>query len=153
MKKDLEKGLDLLADVMLTPTFPPDEVTKIVKQRVDGIKATKDRAQGVIGQYFNAYLYGRQHPYGRSSTGDEESLRSITREDVVGFYEMNYVPGGVIFVAVGDFDAADMEKLLTTKFAAWRSRTAAAVRLPDPTAAQGKRQLMEKTLCVCVCGC
>ena len=95
----------------------------------------RNPAQGVIGQYFNAYLYGMQHPYGRSSTGDEESLRSITREDVVGFYEMNYVPGSVIFGAVGDFDAADVEKLLSTKFAAWRSRTAAGLRLPDPTAA------------------
>jgi zinc protease len=142
MKKDLAKGLDLLADVMLTPTFPSDEVTKIVKQRVDGIKAAKDRAQGVIGQYFNAYLYGKQHPYGRSSTGDEESLRSITREDVVRFYETNYVPAGVIFVAVGDFDAADMEKLLNAKFAAWRSRTVATVRLPDPTVAHGKRLLL-----------
>jgi zinc protease len=141
VKEDLAKGLDLLADVMLTPTFPPDEVTKIVKQRVDGIKAAKDRAQGVIAQYFNKYLYGR-HPYGRSPTGDEESLRSITREDVVGFYEMNYVPGSVILAAVGDFDAADMEKLLTTKFAAWRSRTAPVVRVPDPTAAQGKRLLL-----------
>ena len=141
VKKDLAKGLDLLTDVMLTPTFPPDEVTKVVKQRVDGIKAAKDRAQGVIGQYFNTYLYGR-HAYGRSPGGDEESLRAITRGDVVAFYEANYVPSGIIFAVVGDFDAANMEKLLNAKFANWQSRTAPVVRVPDPTAAQGKRLLL-----------
>ena len=141
VKKDLAKGLDLLTDVMLTPTFPPDEVTKVMKQRVDGIKAAKDRAQGVIGQYFNTYLYGR-HAYGRSPGGDEESLRAITRGDVVAFYEANYVPSGIIFAVVGDFDAANMEKLLNAKFANWQSRTAPVVRVPDPTAAQGKRLLL-----------
>ena len=52
MKKDLNKGLDLLADAMLNPTFPQDEVTKLLKQRLDGVRAAKDRAQGVIGSYF-----------------------------------------------------------------------------------------------------
>jgi predicted Zn-dependent peptidase len=141
VKKDLAKGLDLLADVMLNPTFPPDEVTKIVKQRVDGIKAAKDRVQGVIGQYFNACLYGG-HAYGRPTGGDEESLRAITRDDVVAFYEANYVPSGVILAVVGDFNAADMEKMLTAQFANWQSRPAPIVRVPDPAAAQGKRLLL-----------
>jgi len=45
MKKDIGKGLDLLADVMLNPIFPSDEVAKLQRQRVDGIKAAKDEAQ------------------------------------------------------------------------------------------------------------
>ncbi len=81
MKKDLAKGLELVADAMLHPSFPGDEVQKLAAQRVDGIKSAKDRAAGVIGQYFNAYLYGK-HPYGRPTGGDEASLASITRDDV-----------------------------------------------------------------------
>jgi len=49
MKKDLAKGLELLADAMLHPSFPGDEVKKLAAQRVDGIKSAKDRAAGVIG--------------------------------------------------------------------------------------------------------
>ena len=66
---------------MLNPTFPQDEVTKLVKQRIDGIKAAKDQAEGVIGTYFSSYLYGG-HPYGRPTGGDEKSLAAITRDDV-----------------------------------------------------------------------
>src|SRR5215210_3543001 len=64
VKKDINKGLDLLSDVLLNPVFPQEEVAKLVKQRVDEIKSDKDQASSVIGTYFNAYMYG-DHPYGR----------------------------------------------------------------------------------------
>ncbi|MCX6549919.1 MAG: pitrilysin family protein, partial [Acidobacteria bacterium] len=101
MKKDLAKGLGLLSDAVLRPAFPADEVTKLVAQRVDGIKSAKDRAQGVISSYFNAYLYGT-HPYGRPTGGDEQSLPPITRDDLVAFYDRIYTPGGTVLAAVGD---------------------------------------------------
>jgi len=141
VKKDLAKGLDLLADVIVNPTFPEDEVTKIVKQRLDGIKASKDRAQGAIGQYFNRYLYG-SHPYGRPPAGDESSLAALTRDDVVRFYGANYIPGGIILAASGDFATSEMEKLLTGKFLTWQAKPSTAVRVPDPAPAQGKRLLL-----------
>ena len=86
MKKDLAKGLELVADAMLHPSFPEAEVKKLAAQRVDGIKSAKDRAAGVIGQYFNAYLYGK-HLYARPTGGDEASVASIARDDVAKFYD------------------------------------------------------------------
>jgi len=139
--KDLVKGLDLLVDVILNPTFPQDQVAKVLKQRIDGIKAAKDRPLGGIGQYFNRYLYG-SHSYGRPPTGDESSLAAITRDDVIHFHEANYVPGGIIFAASGDFVTAAMEKLLTERFSASQSKRTAAVRVPDPILAQGKHLLL-----------
>jgi zinc protease len=141
MKKDLAKGLDLLADALLRPTFPPDEVAKLVTQRVDGIKSAKDRAAGVLPQYFNAYLYGK-HPYGRPTGGDESSLPSITRDDVVKFYQANYTPGGTVMAIAGDFAAAEMEKQLTGTFAAWPARTAPAASVPDAPAVAGRKLLL-----------
>ncbi len=126
VKKDLAKGLDLLTDVMMTPTFPQDEVTKLLKQRLDGIKSAKDQAQGVIGQYYNSYLFGK-HPYARPAGGDESSLATITRDDIVKFYESNYVPGNIILAIVGDFQTVDMEKILTDKFSVWQGNVATAM--------------------------
>ncbi len=135
VKKDLAKGLDLFSDVMLAPIFPQDEVTKLLKQRLDGIKSAKDRAQGVIGQYYNAYLYGK-HPYARPSGGDENSLAAITRDDILKFYEANYVPGNTILAVVGDFQTAEMEKILTDKFSVWPGAAATA---PAPTVKTGNK--------------
>jgi zinc protease len=141
MKKDLNKGLDLLADAMLNPTFPQDEVTKLLKQRLDGVRAAKDRAQGVIGSYFNAYLFGN-HPYGRPTGGDEKSLAAITRDDAIRFYETYYTPSNTILAVVGDFNAVEMERMLAEKFGGWAAKDAPAVNLPEPASAQGKRLLL-----------
>jgi zinc protease len=141
MKKDLAKGLALVADAMLHPAFPADEVKKLAAQRIDGIRSAKDRAAGVIGQYFNAYLYGK-HPYGRPTGGDEISVASITRDDVVRFYEANYAPGGTVMAVVGDFAAADMEQQLAAAFGAWPARIAQATVLTDAPAVKGRKLLL-----------
>jgi zinc protease len=141
VKKDINKGLDLLADVMLNPSFPQDEVTKLIKQSVDGIISTKDQVEGVIGLYFNAYLYGK-HPYGRPANGDEKSLASITRDDVLKFYQTYYTPSNVILAAAGDFDSAEMEKLLLEKFGPWPAKNPPAINLPEAAPQQGRRLLL-----------
>jgi zinc protease len=141
VKKDIAKGFDLLADVTLNPTFPPVEVTKILKQRIDGIKADKDEAENVIGTYFNAYLFGN-HPYGRPTGGDEKSLAAITREDVARFYQTYYTPANTIMAVVGDFNSADMERMLTNKFSAWQTAAAPVINIPEAAPAEGKRLLL-----------
>jgi predicted Zn-dependent peptidase len=141
VKKDIGKGLDLLADVALNPTFPQDEVQKMLKQRVDGIKANKDRAESVIGAYFNAYLYGN-HPYGRPTGGDEKSLAAITRDDVARFYQTYYTPSSAILAAVGDFNSAEMERMLADKFGAWKSAPSPAVNYPEAAPVEGKKLLL-----------
>ena len=141
MKKDLAKGLELLADAMLHPTFPETEVKKLAAQRMDGIKSAKDRAAGVISQYYNAYLYGK-HPYARPTGGDESSLASIAREDVSKFYEANYAPGGTVMAVAGDFSTAEMERQIAAVFAGWPVKPAAAVALTDAPPVKGRKLLL-----------
>lgn len=141
MKKDAAKGLDLLADALLRPAFAAEEVAKQVKQRVDGVKAAKDRAAGVIGTYFNAFLYG-SHPYGRPTGGTETSLAAITAGDVQAFYDTHYGPGSTIIAVVGDFAVAEMEKQLSGLFGTWPTRPAAVVALPEPAVQAGRRLLL-----------
>jgi predicted Zn-dependent peptidase len=141
VKKDLAKGLDLLADVLLNPTFPKDEVAKLLTQRIDEIKAAKDQAQAVINNYFTAYLYGN-HPYGRPPRGDEKSNAAITRDDVLKFYQSYYTPVNTILSAVGDFDTAEMERILTLRFAGWKAPAAPAMKFTDPAPFTGKKLLL-----------
>ena len=141
LKKDLPKGVELLADVLMNPTFPQEEVTKMLKQRIDGIKAAKDQAQGVINSYFNAYLYGN-HPYGRPAGGDEKSLPSITRDDVVRFYETHYLPANLLLAAVGDFATEEFSALLAERFKAWPGRAVTPTALPEVKPYAGKKLLL-----------
>jgi predicted Zn-dependent peptidase len=108
---------------------------------MDGLKSAKDQAQAVIGNYFNAYLFGG-HPYGRPSDGDEKSVAALTRDDVVKFYQAFYTPGNTILAVAGDFNTADMEKQLAQKFDSWPARTSPAVAVAASTAFTGKKLLL-----------
>ncbi len=141
VKKDLAKGLDIFSDCLLNSAFPPGEVEKLLKQSIDGLKSAKDQAQGVIGQYFNAYLYG-SHPYARPTSGDEKSLAALTRDDIAKFYESYYTPSNTIMAVAGDFNTADMEKLLGDKFGAWPNKQAPAMNVSDPQPFTGKKLLL-----------
>jgi zinc protease len=141
MKKDLARGLELVADAMLHPAFPADEVKKLAAQRVDGVRSAKDRAAGVLGQYFNSYLFGK-HPYGRPTGGDENSIASIARDDVAKFYEANYVPAGSVMAVVGDFTVAEMERQLASVFGSWPARPVPAVAVADAPPVQGRKLLL-----------
>lgn len=141
MKKDLARGLELMSDILLGPTFPDTEVKKLLAQRIDGIKAAKDQAQAVISQYFSAYLYG-EHPYARPTGGDERSLAAITRDDVQKFYQTYYSPSNMIMAVAGDFNTTEMERALSDRFGAWAGKQTPSISVPDPAAFQGKKLLI-----------
>jgi predicted Zn-dependent peptidase len=141
MKKDIGKGLDLFSDVLMNASFPQEEIDKMVRLRIDAIKAAKDQARGVIGAYYNSYLYG-SHPYGRPPGGDEKSLAAIKREDIVSFYRGYYAPGGAILAVVGDLSSAEMESMVSARLGQWKGKPAAAPTVPAPKAVAGKRLLL-----------
>lgn len=141
VRKDVAKGVELLSDVLLNPTFPEPEVAKLRAQTIDFVKAAKDEAAQVVNAYYNSFLFGK-HPYGRPPFGDERSLAAVTRADVEKFYRTFYTPSNTILAAVGDFDSAEMERVLTERFGAWADRPAPPTALADPAPASGKRLLL-----------
>ena len=107
------KALDILADILLHPAFAEAEFKKLLAQRIDGVKSSKDNPARSIAQYFNPFVYPAGHPYARPSMGDETTLANITREDVAAFFQKNYVGKNMILIAAGDFDPAQLGAQLT----------------------------------------
>jgi zinc protease len=141
LNKDLGLAFDLLGDVLINPTFPETEVEKLRKQSMDALKEAKDSALSVISDYFSAFLF-ENHPYARPTTGDERSLTTVNRNDIVKFYESNYAPANMILAVVGDFSTQDMERQIREKFEPWKKQpTAAHVKLAEPTAFKGRKLL------------
>ncbi|MCL1908266.1 MAG: insulinase family protein [Holophagaceae bacterium] len=140
MAKDISKGMELYADVLMNPVFPEDEFKKLQAQNIDSIRAARDSARGVLGIYFSSFLFG-SHPYGRSS--DEKSLTTITHHDILECHGSNYAPSNAILIAVGDFKTAEMEKLITARFGDWKSPARPRpASLPQPAAVKGKKLLL-----------
>ena len=118
--------LDLVLEALLQPAFRDDEFRKLQAQRRDQAHQMKDIPQAVLPNYFNAFLFGPSHPYGRPATGDETSLAGLRPEDVRAFYDAMYAGPNVIFIAVGDFDPAALKAKLSTGLAGLKKGTAYA---------------------------
>jgi zinc protease len=115
LKKDFDRGLDLLTDAAFHPAFPEAEVRKILSQRVDAAKAVKDNPGASIGGYFQAAFYGPSHPYGHPA--DEITLAHIQRQDIVDFHARNYCGRNIVVIVSGDFDPAAAAPKLRDAFA------------------------------------
>jgi len=141
LTKDAERGLGLLSDALLHPTFPQEEVDKLLAQALDGVRGAKDDPQQVLGAYYDGYLYGA-HPYGRPAGGDEVSLQRIKRDAVMKFYETNYVPANVLLAVAGEFNGAEMRKKLEDVFGAWAARSVKNETIPPTAPVKSKRLLL-----------
>lgn len=118
LSKDLDRALELLADAVLNPVFPEDEIKKLLEQRIDGVKALKDDPRTLPSRYFREFFYPAGHPYRRQRGGDELTLARIGREDLVRFHRERYVGRNLIVTVVGDIDAEKLAGRLEEIFGA-----------------------------------
>jgi predicted Zn-dependent peptidase len=141
LTKDLDEGLELFADGLLHPTFPQAEVDKSLAQTLDAVKGAKDDPPQVLSTYYYGYLYDGRG-YGRPESGDEVSLKKISRDNVEGFYEANYTPGNTILAVAGEFNAVELRKKLDETFGTWAGKSVASAAIPVAQQVKGKRLLL-----------
>jgi len=102
LKKDIDLGLELLADILIHPRFPQDFVEKEKERTLSEIASAKDRPQVVAGWAFNELIY-QDHPLHRPTHGYPETVQRITRDDLMAFHHRYFVPNNTILAVVGDF--------------------------------------------------
>jgi len=133
LKKDLKMGLDLLAEVLLAPAFPEPEL-KRRSEEIAGAIQRSEQDPGTVAARELALLLYPGHPYSRPAVGTIESVKRITREQVVGFYRENYRPDGAIVAVVGDVTRDEVRRELLARLGAWVALTAPRLVIP-PTPA------------------
>jgi predicted Zn-dependent peptidase len=141
LSKDTDKALAIMADCVLHPVFPAEELKKAVAQRQERLKTSKDDAQTAVSQYFLAALYAG-HPYSRGTTISEASLGAVTRDDVVAFYKRIYTPANAVVSVVGDFNSAEMETKLKALFGGWTGAAPAPVAVPSLKPVTGRHVIL-----------
>jgi zinc protease len=100
LAEDLDLLLDILADCLQHPTFPPLEVEKLRGQILTGLQRRAFDTERMASLTFDALLWP-DHPYGRSVLGYEETIPGLTRDDLFGFYRQHYTPQGMVVAVVG----------------------------------------------------
>ncbi len=132
LKKDLTLGLDLLAEVVLTPTFPQDEVTRKAAEIQAAIKRSEEDPSTVAARAL-ARLVFPGHPYGVPSAGTRESVARLTRDDVVHFHAERFRPDATIVAVVGAVTLDEARREIMARFGAWPRPASRIPAIPEAT--------------------
>ena len=115
---DLPILIESFADVVQNATFPTDQLELTRQQALTELKEELDTPSQVARRTFQQTIYPQNHPFHPFPT--EDSLKSLTREDVEKFYQQHYRPDTTVLSLVGDFDPAKVQSLLETKLSGWK---------------------------------
>ena len=136
MTDSFEFGLDLVAESARNPSFERAELERQRQQVLSGFQVSLDDPEYLASVVLSRLLYGF-HPYGMPSNGTPESVRQITRDDLLAFHAEHYAPNNALLAIVGDIDAESAFAAAERAFGGWTPRTSAAEppagRIPEPT--------------------
>jgi len=119
LKKDINKGFELFSDILLSPTFPQDEIER-KRERIKGfLKQQEEDPSFLAERAFIKEVFG-QHPYGRLIEGNLKTIDSITRQDVSHFYGKFFLPNNSILSVVGDLTDEELAMLIEQYLSGWK---------------------------------
>ncbi|MDP1769295.1 MAG: pitrilysin family protein [Nitrospirota bacterium] len=146
LKKDVDLGFTLLADMLQHPAFHKQEFERIRTQLLGEMASDNDDPGHIAMKAFNQLVF-HGHPYRWPVTGTEETLSKITLADVQSFYGREYSPSQVILTVVGDITLEQATTMVQTHFGAWKKVAVAARNTKKPTPVERRTvQLIEKDL-------
>jgi zinc protease len=122
LKENLDRSLDVFADVILNPSFPEEDFARLQKQRLAEIQQEKVQPISIALRVFAGLLYGKDHAYSNplTGTGTEESVSRLKRDDLGKFHKTWFKPNSATLIVVGDTTMAEIKPKLERLFQSWQ---------------------------------
>ncbi|WP_414619722.1 M16 family metallopeptidase [Calothrix sp. CCY 0018] len=118
LSDDLSVLVKTLGDVIKNPTFPRNQLQLTRQQALTALKQDLDDPEEVAQKTFSQAVFPKTHP--DYSFPSQASLQQITRGDVVNFHQKHYRPDTTVLALVGDFQPAQVKKLIEKEFGDWQ---------------------------------
>lgn len=135
LAKDLDRGLELLTEVLRKPAFKAEKLETLRAQALDAMKARNDSTAAIEAREANLLFYGAEFPLNRLST--KASLESISREDLEAFHKAWFHPSRFIVAGAGAFKKAELSAKLEAAFKDWGAAPEAELKVPEPKPSAG----------------
>ena len=130
-KRTFAQAMDLMADVVLRPTFSKVDVERQRDLRLAGILQQRDQPGAVANLVFSHVVFPEGHPYHAPIGGDSASTASLDSATVRNFWSRAADPRNSTLIVTGDITLAEARDLAMARFGSWRSP---ARPLPAPEA-------------------
>jgi zinc protease len=144
LTKNFAGVLDLISDIVLHPTFPPDEVERRRASRLAAFTDERSDPDTILARTGVSALFGPNNPFGYDSSGTEASIKAMTREDMMNFWKTNYVPNNAALVVSGDIPAGDLKALAESEFGAWKGGDLQVPQIGGPETTKAKIIIVDR---------
>lgn len=121
LAEDLKTGMDLVADVLLHPAFPPDALERERTNQLAAIRAQKDHLLSSAFRKFKEQLFG-DAGYGLDPIGNESSVQQLQATDLAAFQKSRIAPNHAVFAVFGDVEPGQVQDLIHERFARWERK-------------------------------
>jgi len=138
LSEDFATGLDLLADVILNPIFPADELEREKEVQIAGIRSRKDELLKSASLAMRRALFG-ETGYGLDSLGSEESAGKVSVAALQEFHQKLTAPNNCVLAIFGDVKLRDVKAAVEKAFAGWKKAAVVALDAQSPTLTALKR--------------
>lgn len=122
--------LNLLAEMVLTPTFPENELALYKQNTIEHLKFQRSQPGFLADEQVSRILFGT-HPYAIVSPS-ESDVEKLTRDDLVNQHRRAFIPNNATMIVVGDVDKDALVSELETLFGAWEKGTVEAKEFGAP---------------------
>jgi zinc protease len=109
-ERERREALDVFARILRSPTFPQDVLEREKVRLVGALKEADTKPDTIAAVNFYRLLY-RDHPYALRSSGEVESVESLTRDDLVAFYRRHYDRRHAVVAMIGDVTRTEAEAI------------------------------------------
>ncbi|MGE5444782.1 MAG: M16 family metallopeptidase [Ignavibacteriales bacterium] len=131
LRKYSDKGLEIMGDILMNPAFAPEEIEKKVREVQGELRKNEEDPGWVAKRQFLKTLFG-SHPYGSIVEGSEESIKKISRADIVDFHSNYYIPNRTIIAVAGDITLEEAKDLIQKNFENWYPKQVQEKQIPLP---------------------
>lgn len=122
--------LKLMADMVLNPAFPENELALYKKNTIENLKFQRSQPAFLADEQVSKILYGT-HPYGIASPSAAD-VEKITRDKLIAFHGKMFAPNNATLVVVGDVNRENLLKEIKETFGDWKKGTTEDVKFPAP---------------------
>ena len=119
LSEDLPLLLSLLSESLTQPAFPKAEIEKLRSQILTGLAIRAQDTGDMASMLFDEILF-KDHPYARPEDGHPETIKRISRDDLVKFQRENYGPRGMVIVIVGAVKAEEAVRQVKRALGGWQ---------------------------------
>ncbi len=137
LSQDIETVFKIFSEILQQPRFDPQQLMLVKTQTQGQIARRNDDPKDIASWELSKLIYGNQSPYGR--TIEYSTLDSITRQDLMNFYQRYVTPENIILGVIGDFDPKTMKALIEETLGQWQPNTSTPeINIPSASQKEGQ---------------